>query len=200
MPQADEQQQQQQQRAAVASTSANQTPSSSSTNIASIPLTSSQPLTVDSLLRATPDRDPLIALESVLAERNSLAAQNVQLWKLIEKQRTMYNNATREIERLKASAERNGSTAGDGSAISTSSNTARRAESQQRGDDRTQRAKVARTNSDDQGAFLLSLFSLLKSLHYLLPASVFALIDLWEYIRDNRTDISIQPFRSNIWQ
>jgi hypothetical protein len=190
MPQADEQQQQQQQRPAAApssSTSANQTPSSSSTNVASIPLNSSQPLTVDSLLRAAPDRDPLIALESILAERNSLAAQNVQLWKLIEKQRTMYNNATREIERLKASAERNSSSPGDGPALSTSSNTARRAESQQRGDDRTQRAKVARTNSDDQGAFL----SLLKSLHYPLPASVFAPIYLWEYIRDTRTDISI---------
>lgn len=156
MPQADEQQQQRPAAAANAlssSTSVNQTPSSSSTNVASIPLNSSQPLTVDSLLRAAPDRDPLVALESILAERNSLAAQNVQLWKLIEKQRTMYNNATREIERLKASAERNGSTP----ALSTSSNTSRRAESQQRGDDRTQRAKVARTNSDDQGTFPFSI-------------------------------------------
>jgi RalA-binding protein 1 len=154
MPQADEHQQQRPAVALSSSTSANQTPSSSSTNVASTPSNTSQPLTIDALLNATPNRDPLIALESILAERNSLAAQNAQLWKLIEKQRTMYNNATREIERLKASAERNGSSAGDGLAASTSSNTSRRAESQQRGDDRTQRAKVARTNSDDQGAFL----------------------------------------------
>lgn len=108
---------------------------------------SSQPLTVDALLAATPNRDPLLALESLLAERNSLTAQNQQLWKLIEKQKTMYNNATRELDRLRAATDRNGPPV-DSLAASTSSGNSRRTE---KGEDRIQqRAKLARTNSDDQ--------------------------------------------------
>jgi len=149
MPLADEPQQQQRPAVAPSSTSTSQTPFSSG-NVVTTHSNTSQPITVDVVLQATPNRDPLIALESIVAERNSLVAQNVQLWKLIEKQRTMCNNATREIERLKASADRPG---GDALATSSSSNTSRRAESQQRGDDRTQRAKVGRTNSEDQGTF-----------------------------------------------
>ena len=125
---------------------------------------SSQPLSLDALLAATPNRDPRIALESILAERNSLAAQNVQLWKLIEKQRTMYNNATKELDRLKAGTDRNGSTA-DSSLVSAvgaaagASTTSSNRKTERGGEDRMQRAKLARTNSDDQGVFSFFIHS-----------------------------------------
>ncbi|TFK18453.1 RhoGAP-domain-containing protein [Coprinopsis marcescibilis] len=41
------------------------------------------------------------ALDQVIAERNSMSAQNNQLWKLIEKQRTGYNQILKELERIR---------------------------------------------------------------------------------------------------
>ena len=44
--------------------------------------------------------DPLVALEPILGERNP------QLWKIIEKQRGMYNNLHKELDRAKAERDR----------------------------------------------------------------------------------------------
>ncbi|TDL23658.1 RhoGAP-domain-containing protein [Rickenella mellea] len=45
---------------------------------------------------------PQAALESILAERNTLSSQNAQLWKLIEKQRSAYGQMLKELERIRA--------------------------------------------------------------------------------------------------
>ena len=58
-------------------------------------------LTTESALQAN-GHDPSAALEAVIQERNNLTSQNAQLWKLIEKQRAMYNSATKEIDKLRA--------------------------------------------------------------------------------------------------
>jgi hypothetical protein len=50
--------------------------------------------------------DPLVALETILNDRNSLSSQNSQLWKIIEKQRGMYNNLHKELDRVKAERDR----------------------------------------------------------------------------------------------
>ncbi|KAI0763764.1 hypothetical protein BD413DRAFT_483510 [Trametes elegans] len=62
-----------------------------------------QPLTIEGLLAAhahTPN-PPLAALDAAVGERNSLSAQNTQLWKLIEKQRSGYNHIMKELERMR---------------------------------------------------------------------------------------------------
>jgi RalA-binding protein 1 len=43
----------------------------------------------------------MAALEAILQERNTLASQNAQLWKLIEKQRSGYNQILKELERVR---------------------------------------------------------------------------------------------------
>jgi len=50
--------------------------------------------------------DPLVALETTLGERNTLSSQNSQLWKIIEKQRGMYNSLHKELDRVKAERDR----------------------------------------------------------------------------------------------
>ena len=50
--------------------------------------------------------DPLVALETILGERNTLSSQNSQLWKIIEKQRGMYNSLHKELDRVKAERDR----------------------------------------------------------------------------------------------
>ncbi|KAF9078108.1 hypothetical protein BDP27DRAFT_1413038 [Rhodocollybia butyracea] len=46
--------------------------------------------------------DPkLAALDQALSERNVLSSQNTQLWKLIEKQRSGYNQIMKELERVR---------------------------------------------------------------------------------------------------
>jgi RalA-binding protein 1 len=40
-------------------------------------------------------------LETAVNDRNVLAAQNTQLWKLVEKQRTGYNQILKELERIR---------------------------------------------------------------------------------------------------
>ncbi|KAI0819635.1 hypothetical protein BC628DRAFT_1413565 [Trametes gibbosa] len=62
-----------------------------------------QPLTLEGLLAAhaaTPN-PPLAALDAAVNDRNSLSAQNTQLWKLIEKQRSGYNHIMKELERMR---------------------------------------------------------------------------------------------------
>ena len=65
---------------------------------------SPQLLAADALLSAhSAAHDPkLAALEQAISERNSLSAQNSQLWKLIEKQRAGYNQLLKELERIRA--------------------------------------------------------------------------------------------------
>ncbi|KAI0741463.1 hypothetical protein C8Q80DRAFT_1221534 [Daedaleopsis nitida] len=62
-----------------------------------------QLLSVDGLLtaHAGSSQPMLSALEAAVNERNTLSAQNTQLWKLIEKQRSGYNHIMKELERLR---------------------------------------------------------------------------------------------------
>lgn len=65
---------------------------------------SSQAITVNALLKlhdAAPD-PKAAALDQAVNERNILSAQNTQLWKLIEKQRSGYNQILKELERIRA--------------------------------------------------------------------------------------------------
>ena len=86
-----------------------QSPSWNRLNTASTPTSSSpqisaaatiRPTTVEALL-STHDNAPLAALEQSVNERNLLSSQNAQLWKLIEKQRTGYNQILKELERVR---------------------------------------------------------------------------------------------------
>ncbi|KAJ7050578.1 hypothetical protein C8F01DRAFT_1178873 [Mycena amicta] len=65
-------------------------------------------LSADGLLTAhASEQDPkLAALEHAVSERNTLSSQNAQLWKLIEKQRSGYNQILKELERVRS--ERDG--------------------------------------------------------------------------------------------
>ncbi len=67
-----------------------------------------QTLTVESLLKNhSSASDPITAaLEQAVNDRNVLSAQNTQLWKLIEKQRSGYNQILKELERIRG--ERDG--------------------------------------------------------------------------------------------
>ncbi|KDR67937.1 hypothetical protein GALMADRAFT_257428 [Galerina marginata CBS 339.88] len=64
---------------------------------------SPQTITVDGVLKqfsSAPD-PKAAALDQVVSDRNVLSAQNTQLWKLIEKQRTGYNQILKELERIR---------------------------------------------------------------------------------------------------
>ncbi|TCD68413.1 hypothetical protein EIP91_010814 [Steccherinum ochraceum] len=69
----------------------------------SAPAVSIVPLTVDGVLsqHASASNPPLASLESVVLDRNTLASQNAQLWKLIEKQRSGYSQLMKELERVR---------------------------------------------------------------------------------------------------
>jgi RalA-binding protein 1 len=79
--------------------------SAASTSSSKIP---PQTLTVESLLKNHSSApDPITAaLEQAVNDRNVLSAQNTQLWKLIEKQRSGYNQILKELERIRG--ERDG--------------------------------------------------------------------------------------------
>ena len=64
---------------------------------------SPQTTTVEALLKQhVAASDPMsAALEHAVNERNVLTAQNAQLWKLVEKQRTGYNQILKELERIR---------------------------------------------------------------------------------------------------
>ncbi|KAJ7026298.1 hypothetical protein C8F04DRAFT_1190623 [Mycena alexandri] len=87
---------------------------SSSASSASFPANVSSPaapaaaLSLDALLaaHATAPDSKLAALDQAVNERNTLSSQNSQLWKLIEKQRTGYNQILKELERVRG--ERDG--------------------------------------------------------------------------------------------
>lgn len=83
------------------------TPATSS-SVSSLPSSSSVPpsqpsSTLESLLAANANAPspPLAALEQAVSERNILSSQNTQLWKLIEKQRSGYNQILKELERVR---------------------------------------------------------------------------------------------------
>lgn len=58
-------------------------------------------LTVEQVLAAHAD-SPRAALESILQERNSLNAQNSQLWNHLKKQRSIYQTAASDVKRYRA--------------------------------------------------------------------------------------------------
>lgn len=62
------------------------------------------PITLAALLEqhASAPNPHMAALDQALAERNALSSQNSQLWKLIEKQRSGYNQMLKELERVRA--------------------------------------------------------------------------------------------------
>lgn len=64
---------------------------------------SPQPTTVEALLKDhVAAQDPTYAaLEHAVNDRNVLTAQNTQLWKLVEKQRTGYNQILKELDRIR---------------------------------------------------------------------------------------------------
>ncbi|KAF8557805.1 RhoGAP-domain-containing protein [Imleria badia] len=80
-------------------------PASSSSS--SLPPSSTNPTThpisLDTLLaqHANAPNPPLAALDQALSERNIFSTQNTQLWKLIEKQRSGYNQVIKELERMR---------------------------------------------------------------------------------------------------
>jgi RalA-binding protein 1 len=79
-------------------------PSSSRSNT-QLPATSRPPpASVQALLSAHASAsDPAqAALEQALLEWSTLSSQNAQLWKLIDKQRTGYNQLLKELERLRS--------------------------------------------------------------------------------------------------
>ena len=89
----------------VASSAASSTSSLAIPNSSTQPpsLSKDRPLTSVSLLKlhaGTPDPKG-VALEQAINERNTLSAQNAQLWKLIEKQRAGYNQILKELERVR---------------------------------------------------------------------------------------------------
>ncbi|KAG8220911.1 hypothetical protein J3R82DRAFT_2413 [Butyriboletus roseoflavus] len=85
-----------------ASSSTSSLPPSSSAPSAANPTT--HPISFDALLsqHANAPNPLLAALDQALSERNIFSTQNTQLWKLIEKQRSGYNQALKEFERMRA--------------------------------------------------------------------------------------------------
>jgi RalA-binding protein 1 len=124
-------------------------------------------LTLEATLQAY-SNDTLAALEAVIQERNSLHAQNSQLWKLFEKQRSMYNTANRELEKLRSAAniglsstsnssntsKVNGSTI-SGQEGASGPSTSKKPDRPERAEER--REKPSRTNSEEQRKFPLYL-------------------------------------------
>ena len=121
-------------------------------------------LTLEATLQ-THSNDTLAALEAVIQERNSLHAQNSQLWKLFEKQRSMYNVANRELEKLKSAANIGPSATSNSSNTSSKVNgiisgqegvsgpsTGKKPDRPERAEER--REKLSRTNSEEQRKFL----------------------------------------------
>lgn len=133
-------------------------PSSSASSTTTAPT-----LTLDATLQAY-SNDTRAALEAVIQERNSLYTQNAQLWKRIEKQRSMYNAANRELEKLKlapnigpsaapnAGAKVNGTVSGQEGASGPV--TSKKPDRPERAEER--REKLSRTNSEEQRKFSFS--------------------------------------------
>ncbi|KAF5369209.1 hypothetical protein D9757_010037 [Collybiopsis confluens] len=78
-------------------------PSASSSSSSLPASTNPTTLTLESILalHASSSDPKLAGLEQALSERNVLSSQNSQLWKLIEKQRSGYNQIMKELERVR---------------------------------------------------------------------------------------------------
>ncbi|KAF5355223.1 hypothetical protein D9758_005973 [Tetrapyrgos nigripes] len=103
------------------------TPSASSSNLTNS-VASNAPVTLESLLVShSSASDPkLAALEQAISERNLLSSQNSQLWKLIEKQRSGYNQILKELERVRNERDTyKARLASDGSSVSERRNDTR---------------------------------------------------------------------------
>lgn len=79
--------------------------SSSRTRNVSSPSRPSAQLTIESVLQSV-NGDTKSALEIVLNDRNVLSAQNIQLWKLVEKQRQVHSTVSKELERVRAERDK----------------------------------------------------------------------------------------------
>jgi RalA-binding protein 1 len=77
---------------------------SSGSQTTNVTTATSQPASMESLLaaHANAQSPPIAALEQAISERNTLSNQNSQLWKLIEKQRTAYNQILKELDRVRS--------------------------------------------------------------------------------------------------
>ncbi|KAF9221358.1 RhoGAP-domain-containing protein [Gyrodon lividus] len=75
-----------------------------STSTTSATNSTAYPITLEALLahHANAPNPTLAALDQALSERNVFSTQNTQLWKLIEKQRSGYNQVLKELERIRA--------------------------------------------------------------------------------------------------
>ena len=62
-------------------------------------------LSLDSVLSAA-NGDPMVALETLLTERNNLHQQNAQLWKLMEKSRAGYANSLKDLDRIRSERDK----------------------------------------------------------------------------------------------
>ncbi|KIJ62055.1 hypothetical protein HYDPIDRAFT_95330 [Hydnomerulius pinastri MD-312] len=84
--------------------SASTTSLAASTSIPPATNPTTQPITLEALLtqHAGAPNPTLAALDQALSERNVFSTQNTQLWKLIEKQRSGYNQVLKELERIRA--------------------------------------------------------------------------------------------------
>lgn len=84
-------------------------------------------MTVAALLKANAAApDPATAaLDQAVNERNALSSQNSQLWKLIEKQRSGYNQILKELERVRGERDAYKSKLGGGTNGRSSSDTER---------------------------------------------------------------------------
>ncbi|KDQ61611.1 hypothetical protein JAAARDRAFT_31077 [Jaapia argillacea MUCL 33604] len=69
----------------------------------SSPTPPAAPITLEAALaaHAAAPSPSMAALEQMVSERNVLSSQNTQLWKLIEKQRSGYNQVLKELERVR---------------------------------------------------------------------------------------------------
>jgi len=79
--------------------------STSTSSVATASVASATPvITVEALLKqhASAQNPLAAALDQVVIERNTLSSQNAQLWKLIEKQRSGYNQILKELERIRS--------------------------------------------------------------------------------------------------
>lgn len=103
--------------------------------------TASSPITIDSALKSA-NGDPLTALDMVLAERNMLSTQNASLWKLVEKQKSLFNSAQKELDKVKAERDKALAKSNDPPVTSQTS----------------QKQNPKRGNSDEQREFLPPIY------------------------------------------
>jgi RalA-binding protein 1 len=131
---------------AAASTSASTIPASSSSTPS---VNKDRPVTTASLLKLyAASADPKgAALEHSVTDRNVLCAQNAQLWKLIEKQRSGYNQILKELERVRGERDMLKSKLGVSNPSSAGSNSGHGEKRHKINDDRQTQRSFSETSS-----------------------------------------------------